>query len=249
MNTIESIGDIISAVASRARADNRILWFRGHRNAHWKVRPKIHRGYDNSNERNFTHRFRARAGTRYQKLPEFERLASWLSLMQHYGLPTRLLDWTRSPLIALYFALESYIYEEYQHAEDACVWVLEPHALNASQGFEPVTASIDAKMCREMLLPAFYHEAPENNKVMAAMASETDIRMFVQQGCFTIHSISKPLEEFQFKEGILTQLVIPAECVQEMAFEIDVCGIRKGDIFPDLQNLADELKGIYRPKA
>jgi hypothetical protein len=127
--------------------------------------------------------------------------------------------------------------------------VLEPHALNASQGFEPVTASIDAKMCREMLLPAFYHEAPENNKVMAAMASETDIRMFVQQGCFTIHSTSKPLEEFQLKEGILTQLVIPAECVQEMAFEIDVCGIRKGDIFPDLQNLADELKGIYRPKA
>jgi hypothetical protein len=32
-----------------------------------------------------------------------------------------------------------------------------------------------------------------------------------------------------------------------MAFEIDVCGFRKGDIFPDLGHLAEELKGIYAP--
>jgi hypothetical protein len=45
----------------------------------------------------------------------------------------------------------------------------------------------------------------------------------------------------------LSQLVIPAANVKAMAFEIDVCGFRKGDIFPDLQNLASELSGIYRP--
>ncbi|MBF0555394.1 MAG: hypothetical protein HQK96_12715 [Nitrospirae bacterium] len=101
--------------------------------------------------------------------------------------------------------------------------------------------------------PAFYHSAEENNKVMAVMASEIDIRMFVQQSCFTIHSSSEPLEELvpklknQQDTDILTKIIIPANYVRQMAFELDVCGFRKGDIFPDLQNLADEMKSRYRP--
>jgi hypothetical protein len=168
--------------------------------------------------------------------------------MQHYGLPTRLLDWTRSPLVALYFALEGYTCEHGEPA-DACIWVLKPHALNADQGFQPLTPPIDANMCHEMLQPAFYHRFPEKNKVIAAMASETDIRMFVQQGCFTIHSSSPPLEALPNCHAFLTKLVIPSHCIERLALEVDVCGFRRGDMFPDLQNLADELKRTYRPKS
>jgi len=246
---IESAGQLIVEVANLIRAQNRILWFRGQRLAGRNLEPAIRRGYQISDERNFTNRFRCRAGTRHQKLPDYDNIAGWLSLMQHHGMPTRLLDWTRSPLVALYFAVEKYIYDYERQPEMACIWVLEPHELNKIEGHGDITPSIEAHMCEKMIVPAFSAEGKENDKVMAVMAAENDIRMFVQQGCFTIHSLTKSLEKHQERACFLKKIVIPAERVRTIAIEIDVCGFRKGDIFPDLQHLADELKGTYQPRA
>ena len=71
-------------------------------------------------------RFAQRAPTRHANCPMKGDLAAWLFLMQHYRLPTRLLDWTEGPLIALFFAVEG----EEDAEKDGVLWALEPFAMN-----------------------------------------------------------------------------------------------------------------------
>jgi len=248
MHVIHTLGNLIDEVAALTGEQRRILWFRGHRSLQWHVQPSIWRDYDRDDERNFTNRFCARAGTKHPAVPHYDDVASWLSLMQHYRLPTRLLDWSRSPLIALYFALEDYIYNPQVSFEDSVIWVLDPHALNQHEIHKAITPSLDAKTCHEMVAAAFTDKYTAEPKVLAVMATETDMRMSVQQACFTIHSFDGPLETHTTYKTFLTAMCIPSDAVQAMARAIDLCGFRKGDIFPDLDHLADELKGISPPR-
>jgi hypothetical protein len=253
---IRSIAELIEALAHRYSSQNRVLWFRGQRKSSWDVSPGIWRGYIlaqeaefQATERNYTNRFRSRATIRHSSLPTYRNYGPWLSLMQHYGLPTRLLDWSRSPLVGLYFAVESLIYRsananrrtESSSADDGALWVLDPLMLNLVEMGEEVTPAVEADMCREMLRPAFTNNAEENFKVCAAMSSENDARMFVQQGCFTIHSDRTPLNRKAESNRYLTRLTIPAENLKQIALEVDVCGLRRGDLFPDLAELAIEM--------
>jgi len=125
--------------------------------------------------------------------------------------------------------------------EDAAIWILDPLSLNALEVDDALTPPIEADMCRDTLRPAFSDKFPESSKVIAAMSSEKDLRMFVQQGCFTIHSDRTPLNLKPNSATFLTKLTIPSECVRRMALEVDICGLRKGDLFPDLAELAAEM--------
>ena len=134
------------------------VWYRGQASAYpsWKLRPKVHRTlarngdevqlFDRGAEAEMTAQFLQRAHTRYDRCPALTDHCSWLCLMQHYGLPTRLLDWTESLLVAAWFAVSAPVNPEEQGAhkhgqpdeetterqteEDAALWVLNPNELN-----------------------------------------------------------------------------------------------------------------------
>src|SRR5262249_39579679 len=103
---------------------SRTVWFRGQRSADWPLLPSLLRPPNRSNtETILIKRFKQHAAPflSSDRLEEWE----WLFLMQHYGVPTRLLDWTESPLVALYFAVE-----ESNDPTSSAVWCVYPHELN-----------------------------------------------------------------------------------------------------------------------
>lgn len=106
------IGAFFEALAQKPTS--RTL-YRGHADVSWSLQPSGYRsGQSGITDRGTLHRW-SRVAARFAS-PVPRNDIEWLVLAQHYGVPTMLLDWTESPLIALFFAC----YGEEQ--ADGCVW-------------------------------------------------------------------------------------------------------------------------------
>jgi hypothetical protein len=224
--TIRSIDELVKQ-AVKLREESGLRWlFRGLPQADWDLVASVHRHYGQREERYLSHEFRARAGVRHAHRPRYDDRADWLSLMQHYGLPTRLLDWTHSPLTAAFFAAQRTMRHFSPRDEaplDAAVWALCPGELNRAQGLEPYIYPLNSRELEPLVNAAFF---PFNSpiEVAAAMAVETDVRMQVQRGAFTIHGTGQPLSH-----------------VCSLGIEIEALGVSLADLFPDLGSLARDL--------
>lgn len=73
--------------------------------------------------------FKERARQRLRNIPDDSNIIDWLSLMQHYGAPTRLVDWTFSPMVACYFAYED------ASPNDRALWILNSDACRSPIGY------------------------------------------------------------------------------------------------------------------
>lgn len=218
-----------------------VYWFRGHARASWRLVPSVHRSFDASGEHNLLVRFRLSAPSRHAHCPANDDLAGWLCLMRHCGLPTRLLDWSESPLTALYFAVA-----HEKAVGDAHVWALRPGRLNASSCVrQDATLVLTVPVLRPMLDAAFHLGQPVDD-VLAVVGFDVDLRMAVQQAGFTIHGDATPLDRRPGSDAYLFKFVIPQQARELMAEELWSLGIRRSLLFPDLANLAADLAGDAR---
>ena len=212
-------------------------WWRGQAISEWKLVPSIHHRRASSNENNLTFRFRNMAKARHRSCPPHADISSWLFLMQHYGLPTRLLDWTESSLIALFFAVEDAAHDSY----DAAVWALSPTRLNKKQRGEGTIYSADHPAVFPVFQQAFSSTGQSAHPILAVLTDQTDIRHLVQQSVFTVHGCDTPLNNLPDAGEFVGRIRIPSAVKPALRATLDFLGITRATLFPDLDNLAFDL--------
>ena len=244
ISTMDELLQFVKALSDR-HGSNKQLWYRGEDNSTLTLVPSIQRSERRlERERFLSNDFYIRAKQTLESPPSRNNYAYWIALMQHYGLPTRILDWSRSPLIAVFFATETY---RTVTDQDACVWVLVPDALNAQEGFDRCIYPIDADTTQEMLLPAFKHRHhnPElEDKILACASTDPNMRMYAQQSCFTVHNSLRKLEDI-CDEQMLYKIIIPRDRKQYFIDSLRVLGITESFIYPDLEHICRDLRNYH----
>ncbi len=241
-------------------------WFRGHDNADWQLTPKLYRGdygdveelYKKDVEDEILEEFIVRAPILSANIPAHNDKWGWLFLMQHFGAPTRLLDWTEGALLALCFAVK-----DNNGENNAIVWALDPYELNKrvtkseKDWIIPASAACVSKEELTLLNPWLPVRLKEKKEALpewpiAIYPSHTERRISTQWSCFTVHG-SNPigLDEPPFTSpNWLKKIIIPSEKVQLIRKELLNCGIDESTIFPDLNGLGKSLhlKWLARKK-
>jgi FRG domain len=103
---IGSLSDYFSTIAALITGAEK-YWFRGHARVKWSLTPsalRYRREADRKRALKLVSEFKRVAEIKLPRPPGSEDELKWVQLAQHYGIPTRLLDWTESATIGLYFA-------------------------------------------------------------------------------------------------------------------------------------------------
>ena len=254
----KSLSEYLKLVEQLQRTAKRSLWFRGVGKTKYKLVPSLYRHPTkktgdqlNELERQLMARFRQRS------IPYISRTLSddWdhLFFMQHYGVPTRLLDWTENSLVGLHFALMSAISRSTKngrtsYADAAVVWVLDPVAWNCS-AFEHVSYSGEPFASGDEQLKGYLRSAgaPMSAHPVALHGAHNSARIVAQGGVFTIFGKNKTPMESLVQKGIfpsraLSRIIIRPKCIQTMRDSLLKQGITESVVFPDLEGLARETK-------
>jgi len=186
----------------------------------------------------------------------------WMFLMQHYGVPTRLLDWTTNALVALYFAIGSNPYcvekngfEELSPEEDfmdegelslygAAVFSLNPSELNR----KTVGCSSSIFICEDLddwdhYFDPMSKEGVNNFLPIAVKSRHIDVRIRSQSGHFTLHGANVwPLDYYDEIRKLLTKIFIPYGSVPQMLKDLRSLGFTESFIYPGLDSIAKEIK-------
>jgi len=260
--TARSLQEFSIHVKTLTDSWNEKPWFRGQSDARDDLKPSLYRKErDEETEYELRWEFRRR----HRLFPMIHvPTGRWerYFMMQHYGMPTRLLDWTEGALLALYFALRT---SNSRH--DAAVWVLDPfwllgHVVKTSnflpkgdpdykftREYMPAPTDKRTKWIRSYLSRSFPRTPTKLPPFPAPLQPpHIDRRIAAQLSAFTIHgSRKRGLEDIArtVPDARLAAIRIPKANVKKIRYHLAVAGVVETTVFPDLEGLGRELTFDY----
>lgn len=226
-------------------------WFRGQRCASWALEPGIFRLDLLKDEDEIRAEFIRRAEQYVdERIPN--DFWGWYFVMQHYGAPTRLLDWTDSALVALFFALSCPLVD-YRATEDAAVWVLDPMWLNRIVLNHDNILATDHEAAKKYLArPYAWINGNADTYIRQELPAAIDPphvarRVSVQRSHFVIfgHDRDGLTRIGDQKDARLRRILVDKDYTPRMRADLGTLGITETSIFPDLKGLSDELTRYY----
>jgi len=262
----ESIDDFRSWVSDL----NGNWGFRGQRESAWTLQTSLDReiriNHDSGHyhldrrevEDDLLFRFQQQAQHYVPRLPSPEDRAGWLALMQHHGVPTRLLDWTQSPYVALYFAVETgpqgvarKTNEPEQEEFCSAVWAIDLDFLDRKSK-EQLVSIPDEPRARMEYLNGLLDKKKEPLIVRIDPLHGNE-RMFAQQGFF----LSKLVVEIPYLDQILVSMMVKPDLIVAPAIrkvrikrtrrldfleQLRGMNVHRASLFPGIDGFCQNLK-------
>jgi hypothetical protein len=220
-----------------------VVWYRGHSHASWSLVPGLFRNPEwPKREKQAFAAFDRTASRLFDK-----RRTDWEILfdMQHYGIPTRLLDWSEALGVAIAFIMHTPV----QVPTDAAVYVLDPVTLNKMSGHKEIrnlpadNAAFDYKNIYWMDLPV------RVDRPIAVYPPLQSARLFAQRGVFTIHGHDSRGVEEQAPKAV-KKVTLPAGARAAAMEFLQHANLDEYAIYPDIVGMARLLRRqVFEPGA
>lgn len=263
--SVKNIGGYIECIAALSRewkttsgASDSEIWFRGVGNNKHKLLPGAYRSeidHDGMFNEFFT---KSHSLITPRPANEFE----WYFAAQHYGLPTRLLDWSDSPLVALYFAVRALKSEN-----TPCVWAINAASLNeVSCGFPSVLVPRESgDLFTSQWTPEIvksgkcdpvdfsYNDKSYNNgSPLAILPPRSTPRIIAQRGTFTLHgTLDVSIEEHLLNAEEPLRSHVARIDIEDGLLNLqmlEMLGYDEFYIFPEPASLAQSLSKRYKAR-
>jgi hypothetical protein len=257
--SVETLKAYISLVEGLRGNRKGHLWYRGCGKVSYKLKPSLYRHKGSKTIEDFMSLEKlVLARFQQRSIPFHSRSLSdpweWLFLMQHYGVPTRLLDWSESPLMALFFAVTSARHSLGSRGRpvfngDASIWILDPAQWNKRA--VDLRSFVGSVLTTDDPNTGAYKPVGDISTMkpfpIAIFGAHNSQRIVAQRGVFVCFGKdTRPMEVVYERERFpvdsLMRVVVKRERLPHMHEALRRHGLTDSVAFPDLDGLAREIK-------
>ena len=219
---IRDFGSYVETIININEEQQYRMWYRGQSDYSWELVPSVQRvkNMGKHYEQYITTNFMIQAMRLKPQMPQQYDRSSWLTLMQQN--------------------------------KDAAVWVLNPMKLNEKAEYGTYVPPINYKSLEGDLEGAFSDKDNESIKlqkrIVACHGVGNDLRMYVQQSDFTIHSSAEKLNRILAMDDACDyfyKIRIPKDSCKSLLNQLDALGFHESTIYPDMEHIAQEQKGTH----